>query len=229
MFSELSFTEIRVLACLIEKERTTPEYYPLTLNSLIAACNQKSNRDPVVDLDEEAVTNAVDALREKKLAFRVDVAGSRVAKFRHSIDQVLDASKAEMAVLCTLMLRGPQTPGELRTRSERMHPFASIAEVVAVLEEMKTEHDAPLVAELSRQPGRKEIRFVHCLAPIPKTSGEAEPDAFKVAAGPERFSRQEGDALVAQVVELAELVRTLEARLTAQEAELQRLRAEWEA
>jgi len=228
MDMELSFTEIRVLGCLMEKERTTPEYYPLTLNGLLAACNQKSNRDPVVAFDEEAVIDAVDALREKQCAFRVDVAGSRVPKYRHSIDRVVACGRAELALLCTLFLRGPQTPGELRTRSERLYPFASIPEVLETLEALKSNSEGPLVVELPRQPGRKEARYIHCWAPIPEDASGGQSDPLRVVAAPARFSREEGDALKLEIAALRDLLEGMEARLAQQETELKRLRSEWE-
>ena len=162
----LTAPEIRVLGCLLEKETTTPEYYPLTLNSLVSACNQKSNRDPVVEFDEEIVLHALDDLREKQLAMRVDVAGSRVPKFRHSFERRFEVSGAQKALLCVLFLRGPQTVGELRGRAQRMHAFPDLASVEQCLgglaepdeESLLTE---PLVRELPRRPGRKEPRYAH--------------------------------------------------------------------
>jgi len=164
----LNEVEIRVLASLIEKEGTTPEYYPLSLNALTLACNQKTNRDPVVSYDENTVSEALGSLRAKGLA-RPASAHSRVAKYEHSILEVFNLGRRELALLCTLMLRGPQTAGELRDRSERMRPFSDLEEVEACLETLIRWEPHPLATRLPRQPGTKEPRYVHLL------SGNAEP------------------------------------------------------
>src|SRR5258705_9219412 len=166
----LNEAEVRVLACLIEKESTTPEYYPLSLNALMLACNQKTNRDPVVAYDEDTVSDALDALRAKRLA-RLSSAQSRVAKYEHSILEVFNLGRRELALLCTLMLRGPQTVGELKDRSERMRAFSDLEEVEACLETLMHWEPRPLVMRLPRQPGMKEPRYMHLL------SGDAEPPA----------------------------------------------------
>jgi uncharacterized protein YceH (UPF0502 family) len=163
----LNDTEVRVLASLIEKESTTPEYYPLSLNALMLACNQKSNREPVVSYDEDAVHEALESLRPKKLVR--SAAGSRVVKYEHSFLEVFNLGRRELALLCTLMLRGPQTLGELRDRSERMRSFSDLEEVEACLEGMMRLEARPLVKRLARQPGTKEPRYMHLL------SGDAEP------------------------------------------------------
>jgi uncharacterized protein YceH (UPF0502 family) len=170
----LNEIEVRVLASLIEKESTTPEYYPLSLNSLTLACNQKTNRDPVVSFDENTVREALDSLRAKKLAR--PVAGSRVVKYEHSFLEVLNLGRRELALLCTLMLRGPQTVGELRDRSDRLRSFSDLEEVEACLEGLMHIEPAPLVTRFARQPGMKEPRYMHLL------SGETEPPAPKAAA-----------------------------------------------
>ena len=160
----LNDAEVRVLAALVEKESTTPEYYPLSLNALTLACNQKNNRDPVVAYGEDIVSDALDSLRSKKLAR--SAAGGRVVKYEHSFLEVLNLGRRELALLCTLMLRGPQTVGELRDRSERMRAFSDLEEVEACLDGMIGEG---LVKRLPRQPGLKEPRYMHLL------SGESEP------------------------------------------------------
>lgn len=147
-FPLLSAPEVRVLGCLLEKSETTPDAYPLTLNSLLLACNQKSNRDPVVEYDEDLVIEALDDLRKKGFVFRVDVAGSRVAKFRHNIDELLGLSRGSKALLSVLLLRGAQTLGELRTRSERMHSFATTEAVEEELIEVASEIERPLWMKL---------------------------------------------------------------------------------
>ncbi len=158
--------EVRVLAALLEKESTTPEYYPLSLNALTLACNQKNNRDPVVSFDEDTVSDALDSLRAKKLAR--SAAGGRVVKYEHSFLEVLNLGRRELALLCTLMLRGPQTVGELRDRSERMRAFSDLEEVEACLDGMI---ERSLVKRLPRQPGLKEPRYMHLLG------GDVEPPA----------------------------------------------------
>jgi len=163
----LSAVEVRILGSLIEKQRTTPDYYPLTLNALTNACNQISNRDPVVSFDEKTVVRGLDSLREKKLVWMVAAAGSRVPKYEQRITEALELKDPEAAVLCLLMLRGPQTPGEIRSRSGRLHEFADLEEVQSVLDTLSARPD-PLVASLPRQPGMREIRWAHLL------SGEVE-------------------------------------------------------
>ncbi len=151
--------EVRILGCLIEKEMTTPEYYPLSLNALTNACNQKSNRDPAVSYDEVVVARGLESLLEKGLA-RKTHAGSRVAKYLHTILDKFDLSKQEMAILCELMLRGPQTVGEIRSHAERISPFGNMEEVEKALAVLM-EHDPPLAIMLPRDAGRKECRYMH--------------------------------------------------------------------
>lgn len=190
----LNDIEVRVLGCLIEKELATPEHYPLTLNALTNACNQKSNRDPVMHLEEADVVRALDALRFKQLAL-ISAEGGRVAKYRHILAEKLRLSPAELAVLAELLLRGPQTVGELRTRAERMHPFSDLAGVEEVLEELMA-RTPPLVARLPRQPGRKEQRHAHLFSGEPEfTADERVPppsaECLKVSAGQERIAKLE--------------------------------------
>jgi uncharacterized protein YceH (UPF0502 family) len=163
MSFELTPLETRVLGCLIEKERLTPENYPLSLHGLTAACNQSTNRDPVVSYDEKTVEAGVNALREKKLGSVIFGAGSRVQKYRHKLLEHYELTPAEVALLCVLLLRGPQTPGELRSRAERMHRFESVDEVEARLEELGR-GSAPLVRALEARPGQKERRFIQLLS-----------------------------------------------------------------
>ncbi len=196
MDTELTTTEIRVLGCLIEKEMTTPDVYPLSLNGLTTACNQKSNRDPVLDLDETDVVKALDRLRFRGLAMQASGEGSRVPKYRHALVEKLFLEPEQLAVLCELFVRGPQTLGELRSRCERMRPFADLDAVEAVLRELM-ERDEPLVTRLPRQPGRKEQRYAHLLAgapdAVPETDVAAPPEAarVRVAAEDERIRRLE--------------------------------------
>ncbi|MCE5198479.1 MAG: YceH family protein [Armatimonadota bacterium] len=160
----LNDVEMRVLGSLVEKEITTPEYYPLTLNSLTTACNQKSNRDPVVSYDETRVAEAVDSLREKNLVITVRGRDSRVPKYDNYFAEKLDLKPVEVAVMCELMLRGPQTVGELRTRGERLYQFSGLDEVDETLNGLMNRDEEPLVVKLPRQPGQKECRYAHLLA-----------------------------------------------------------------
>jgi uncharacterized protein len=155
--------EVRVLGALIEKDVTTPDYYPLSLNALVNACNQKNNRDPVMTLDEGAVRQALQTLQEKRLAGPASGADSRVTKYEHRAAEVFNFTRGETAVLCVLLLRGPQTPGELRGRGERLHRFEDLDEVQSALQKLMQREPA-LVKVLPRQPGTKESRYVHLLA-----------------------------------------------------------------
>ena len=159
----LTTAEARVLGALVEKEVTTPDYYPLTMNALINACNQRSNREPVTNLDEDDVRQALHGLEDKQLAGRARSADGRVTKYEHWLGEAFNFSRAETALLCVLLLRGPQTPGELRSRTERMHPFEEISDVIAGLQKLM-EREPPLAAVLPRQPGTKESRFAHLLS-----------------------------------------------------------------
>jgi uncharacterized protein YceH (UPF0502 family) len=156
----LDETEVRILGCLMEKEMTTPEYYPLSLNALTNACNQKSNRSPVVSYDEDTVARGLESLQGKGLTGKMHVPGSRVPKYLHTLLDRFDLSRQEMAVLCELMLRGPQTVGEVRTRAERMSPFEDLEGVDKILQGL-TDHDPPLAVKLARETGRKECRYMH--------------------------------------------------------------------
>jgi uncharacterized protein len=206
----LTTAEARVLGALIEKEITTPEYYPLSLNALVNACNQRSNREPVMDLDEEDVRQALRGLEDDGLAGRARSADGRVTKYEHWLGEAFNFSRAETALVCVLLLRGPQTPGELRGRTERMHKFEEIGDVLAGLQKLM-EREPALVAVLPRQPGTKEPRYAHLL------SGEVEmsatPAAVSVvglsetgiaAGGDERITQLEASVreLKAEVAEL---------------------------
>ena len=159
----LTPAEVRVLGALVEKEVTTPDYYPLSLNALINACNQRSNREPVMDLDEVAVRQALHDLEDIRLAGRARLADGRVTKYEHWLGEAFNFSRAETALLCVLLLRGPQTPGELRGRTERMHRFDELTDVAAGLQKLM-EREPALAAVLPRQPGTKESRYTHLLS-----------------------------------------------------------------
>ncbi len=204
--------EIRVLGALIEKDATTPEYYPLSLNALVNACNQKSNRDPVISLDEGAVRDALESLHNRGLAGPAGGADSRVTKYEHRIYEALKLSRPEVAVLCELLLRGPQTPGELRGRAERMHRFQGIDDVSGTLRRLM-DREPPLVRMLPRQPGTKESRYTHLMGTeIPTALTEPaspEPDEPR---GPSRFERLEAriQELEAQVENLRKQLEELQ-------------------
>jgi uncharacterized protein YceH (UPF0502 family) len=184
----LTDIEVRVLGALIEKEITTPDYYPLSLNALVAACNQSSNRHPVMHLDEGTVADAMEGLREKKLAHRVDRGESRVVKYRHVLYEALNWGRPVIGVMCVLMLRGPQTTGEIRTRSSRLYDFTSLDEVELTLKSLMS-GDSPLVTQLPRQAGQKEVRYAHLLSgEVAFTPQEGEPAADPE---PDRLARLE--------------------------------------
>ena len=167
--------EIRVLGALIEKQIATPDYYPLTFNSLLVACNQKTARNPVTDYGEKEITEALEGLREKGFAVQINMAGSRVEKYRHRMDTFADFDEKEIAILCVLMLRGAQTIGELRQRTERLYAFKDLTETEETLKGLMERADPePLVAELPKDPGRKEKRYVHLFSDIPASSSEHE-------------------------------------------------------
>jgi uncharacterized protein len=163
----LSSIEARVLGCLIEKEATTPEYYPLSLNALVTACNQKNNREPVTQLTEDEVRQGLHRLQDQNLAAAVH--DSRVTKYEHHLGEVLNLTRGETAILDVLLLRGPQTPGELRGRTERMHRFDQLEDVLSTLDRM-AQRDPALVMALPRQPGSREIRYAHLLSGQPDVS-----------------------------------------------------------
>lgn len=160
----LTDIEVRVLGSLIEKDITTPDYYPLSLNALINACNQKNNRDPVMILDEDSVSHALATLQEKRLAGPASGADSRVTKHEHRLQEVFNFDRREIAILCVLLLRGAQTPGELRGRTERMYRFEALDDVISTLDRL-SQRDPPLVTILARQPGTKESRYLQLFSP----------------------------------------------------------------
>ena len=176
MATILTDIETRVLGALVEKQVTTPEYYPLTLNALTLACNQKNNRHPVTSYTESQVATAVETLREKNLAYVFYGSTSRVPKYKHVMPEVLHLNNAEVALMCVLMLRGPQTPGELRGNASRLHEFAGLDEIEQTLNALISREDDPLVVRLPRQAGQKEVRFAQLL------SGEVSVEAVAEVA-----------------------------------------------
>jgi uncharacterized protein YceH (UPF0502 family) len=206
MALQLSDVEARVLGALVEKESTTPEYYPLSLNALVNACNQKSNRDPVMTLEEEAVRQALRALSDHAMA-RSAGGDSRVAKFEHRLNELYNFHRHEIAILCVLLLRGPQTPGELRTRAERMYAFEDLEAVHSALH-LLMRREPPLVKILPRQPGTKESRYMHLF------SGETVPSEHAATEHPVEAQNSaktshEGDRVAQLEAEITELRREL--------------------
>ncbi len=188
----LSDIEARVLGALVEKGVTTPDYYPLSLNALVNACNQKSNRDPVMNLDEESVRQAIRGLGKHALAGPADSFDGRVTKYEHRLQEAYNFDRREAAVLCVLLLRGPQTPGELRSRSERMHSFDDLSEVESTLQRLM-KREPPLVKILPRQPGTKEARYAHLFSGDVEVaqSNESEETPAKDGGSPERIASLE--------------------------------------
>ena len=195
----LNEVEARVLGALLEKEITTPDYYPLSLNALANACNQKSNRDPVMNLDDDAVRNALRVLHDNSLARSVSATDSRVTKYEHRLQEAFNFDRREASIFCELLLRGPQTPGELRSRAERMHHFDDLGEVQSALQRLMS-RQPPLVKVLARQPGTKESRYIHLL------SGDVEPvSSLGVHEAPAVTGRENADKLSRLESEVAEM------------------------
>jgi uncharacterized protein len=208
---KITVAEARVLGCLVEKEATTPDYYPLTMNALINACNQRSNREPVMDLDEEDVRQALHGLEDKQLGGRARSADGRVTKYEHWLGEAFNFSRGETALICVLLLRGPQTPGELRGRTERLFEFAEMSDVNAGLQKLM-EREPPLVALLPRQPGARESRYAHLLSgPLDAAALAQASFPAPVALRPEQDERVM--RLEAAVTELRNEVAQLKRRI----------------
>ncbi len=213
----LNAAEARVLGALIEKDITTPDYYPLSLNALINACNQKNNREPVTNFDEETVRLALRNLSEKRLAGPSSGADSRVTKYEHRLQEAYNFTRPETAILCVLLLRGPQTPGELRGRTERMHRFEDLDEVLSGLQQLMR-REPPLAKALGRRPGTKEIRYAHLL------SGDVEawePPAEMASAG-------SGSADAERIIQLEEQVATLRGEVAELKQQMAEFRKQFE-
>jgi len=202
----LSDIEARVLGSLVEKQVTTPEYYPLTLNSLTLACSQKNNRTPVTSYNETEVAAALETLREKNLAYVFYGSTSRVPKYKHVLPEVMHLSQPELALICVLLLRGPQTTGELATRAFRLHEFSGLEEVETTLNSLISREPDPLVMRIPRQPGQKEARFAHLL------SGEVSIEVVSEGAAPAR-GRGRGETNADKVSALEAEVETLKAEV----------------
>jgi uncharacterized protein YceH (UPF0502 family) len=205
--------EARVLGALIEKEITTPEYYPLSLNALTNACNQKSNRDPIIHLEESEIRKALNHLEYQSLVRSVSSTDSRVTKFEHRLQDAFNFYRAEVAIVCELLLRGPQTPGELRTRASRMHAFEDLESVHSALSRLE-KREPPIVTALPRQPGTKEARYAHLLgdappvAPAPPAYTTGARDAETAAAS----STERIESLVAEVAQLRQQIADLQSQ-----------------
>lgn len=200
----LSDIETRVLASLVEKQVTTPEYYPLTLNSLTTACNQKNNRNPVTSYTEDQVAEALETLREKNLTYVFYGSSSRVPKYKHVMPEVMHVNQAEMALMCALMLRGPQTPGELRSTASRLYNFDGLEKIEATLNALISREPDPLVVRLPRQPGQKEVRFAHLL------NGEVIVDTAVDEPVPRRVVAPQSDRVSRLEQEIVELKTRME-------------------
>ena len=220
MSTILTENEIRVLGALIEKQITTPEYYPLTLNSLTAACNQKNNRNPVMSLAETDVERALDSLREKNLAYVFHGSTSRVPKYKHVAPEVLQLSPAELAAMCVLMLSGPQTVGEIRTRGSRLYDFKGMEEVDETVHALATRESEPMVVKLPRQPGQKDARFAHLLA------GELAAEAIVESVAPSRPARREHE--VDRVSNLEAQIQTLTKQIEGLTAQFEEFKKQFE-
>jgi len=207
--------EGRVIGCLLEKQRTTPEQYPLSLNGLTNACNQKSSRDPVLELDEDTVQNTIDDLKKKCYVNEKSGFGTRVTKYQHRFCNTefgtLKFSEKELGIVCVLLLRGPQTPGELRTRTERLCKFQDIREVESTLDQLMQREDGPFLVKLPREPGKREVRFAHLFSGEMEMNEPAAP-ANAVSAGPGTDSARV-DQLEQMVNELRKEMATIKARL----------------
>ena len=224
----LNDVETRVLGSLIEKDSTTPDYYPLSLNALVNACNQKNNRDPVMTLDENTVRGALGMLQEKRLAGPASGADSRVTKYEHRLQEVFNFDRREIAVVCVLLLRGAQTPGELRGRTDRMYHFDELEDVVSTLDRL-AQRDPPLVCMLARQPGTKENRYMHLF------SGEPlEPTVSRASVEHESEASRPGSSVSAvpapaqRLARLEEEVASLRADLTEMQQQLAEFRKQFE-
>lgn len=217
----LTEIETRVLGSLIEKDITTPDYYPLSLNALVNACNQKNNRDPVMTVDESAVREALSTLQEKRLAGPASGADSRVTKFEHRLQEVFNFDRREIAIVCVLLLRGPQTPGELRGRADRMYRFDALEDVVSTLDRL-AQHEPPLVAMLPRQPGTKESRYTHLF------SGEPPADVIRETSPSTAAAFSSGNSLADRVSTLEQEVSRLRSDLVEVQQQLAAFRRQFE-
>jgi uncharacterized protein len=221
MLEILTETEARIIACLVEKETTTPEYYPLTLNSLTAACNQKSNREPIVSLSEETVEKTLEILRANNMVYVFYGSTSRVPKYKHRLAQTFELGPQETAIMCVLMLRGVQTIGELRDRTSRMYEFPGLNEVNETLESLlKRDDDDPLIIKLERQPGQKEARYAHLLC------GSEFAENSQPVAKESRAAQSAADA--ERLIKLEQEIVTLREELTTFKTEFEEFKKQFD-
>lgn len=213
--------ETRVLGSLIEKDITTPDYYPLSLNALVNACNQKNNRDPVMTLDEAAVREALATLQEKRMAGPASGADSRVTKYEHRLQEVFNFDRREIAIVCVLLLRGAQTPGELRGRTDRMYRFEALEDVVSTLDRL-AQREPALVRALARQPGTKEVRYMHLF------SGEPPEHLLQPTAGKAASPEAGGESNSERIAALEQEVSRLRAELSEVQQQLSAFRKQFE-
>jgi uncharacterized protein YceH (UPF0502 family) len=225
----LTEIETRVLGSLIEKDITTPDYYPLSLNALVNACNQKNNRDPVMTLDEAAVRNALTTLQEKRMAGPAGGADSRVTKYEHRLQEVFNFDRRETAIVCVLLLRGPQTPGELRGRADRMYHFEALEDVVSALDRL-AQREPPLVCILARQPGTKEYRYMHLFSgePLEPTVSRAALERESTVSPTQETSAYAAPPPAQRLARLEDEVSRLRADLTEVQQQLAAFRKQFE-
>ncbi|MDO6561887.1 DUF480 domain-containing protein [Amphritea sp. 1_MG-2023] len=218
MDMHLSLLQTRVIGCLIEKEKTTPDQYPLTLNALTTACNQKSNRDPVMELSDTEVQTVIDELTQKRLIREESGFGSRVAKYKHRFCNTefseLKLSEQELAIICTLFLRGPQTPGELRSRTHRLCSFRDVHETETVLQAMSQRDELPLVVRMPREAGKRESRYAHLLSGEVEAADASEYSAASQDTATPRISQETIHSLEQRIAALEATVAALQAKLT---------------
>lgn len=223
----LNDVETRVLGSLIEKDITTPDYYPLSLNALVNACNQKNNRDPVMTLDEASVRQALTTLQEKRLAGPAGGADSRVPKYEHRLQEAFNFDRREVAVVCVLLLRGAQTPGELRGRTERMYHFEALEDVVGTLDRL-AQREPPLVCMLARQPGTKEYRYMHLFSGPPLEPTVSRAAVEREAAGSAAEPPSPSASPAQRLARLEEEVASLREELSAVQGQLAEFRKQFE-
>ena len=224
----LNRVEARVLGALVEKDITTPDYYPLSLNALVNACNQKNNRDPVMTLDEAGVRAALDGLHNKNLAGPASGADSRVTKYEHRLQEMFNFTRGETAILCVLLLRRPQTPGELRARTERMHRFEDLSEVESSLQRLM-QRDPPLARVLPRKPGSKESRYMHLLSGDMEDPGMADASAARAHSPAYPVTNAATPSTERdRITHLEDEVATLRKEVTDLKQQLERLRTQFE-
>jgi uncharacterized protein YceH (UPF0502 family) len=223
----LTPTETRVLGALIEKDITTPDYYPLSLNALVNACNQKNNRDPVMTLDESTVRDALASLQEQRLAGPASGADSRVTKFEHRLQEVFNFDRREIAIVCVLLLRGPQTPGELRGRTDRMYHFEALDDVVSTLDRL-AQREPPLARILPRQPGTKESRYTHLFSGEPVIVEGSSDDARENVVRTPSPAHASTNSLPDRLASLEEEVARLRTELSEVQQQLATFRKQFE-